>query len=51
VSLRITDDNDGLESGTLTGTGLLLNGLDLEGKMVSSGIFQDLRLCANLELP
>ena len=29
VSLRVTDDNDGLESGTLTGTGLFLDGLDL----------------------
>lgn len=33
VTLRVTDDNDGLETGTLTGTGLLLDGLDLkEGK-------------------
>merc|ERR1712093_767045 len=29
VSLRVTNDNDGLESGTLTGTSLLLDGLDL----------------------
>lgn len=29
VALGITDDNDGLEAGTLTGTGLLLDGLDL----------------------
>lgn len=29
VSLGITDDHDGLESGALTGTGLLLDGLDL----------------------
>lgn len=29
VALRVTDDNDGLEAGTLTGTGLLLDGLDL----------------------
>lgn len=29
VALRVTDDNDGLETGTLTGTGLLLDGLDL----------------------
>lgn len=29
VSLRITDNNDGLETGTLTGTGLLLDRLDL----------------------
>lgn len=29
VSLGVTDDNDGLETGALTGTGLLLDGLDL----------------------
>ena len=29
VALGVTDDDDGLEAGTLTGTGLLLNGLDL----------------------
>ena len=29
MSLGITNDNDGLESGTLTGTSLLLDGLDL----------------------
>ena len=29
VTLRVTDDNDGLEAGTLTGTGLLLDWLDL----------------------
>lgn len=29
VALRITDDHDGLEPGALTGTGLLLDGLDL----------------------
>lgn len=29
VTLRVTNDNDGLESGTLTGTSLLLDGLDL----------------------
>lgn len=29
VALRVTDDDDGLEAGTLTGTGLLLDGLDL----------------------
>lgn len=29
VSLRVTNDNDSLESGTLTGTSLLLDGLDL----------------------
>lgn len=29
VTLRVTNDDDGLESGTLTGTGLLLDGLDL----------------------
>ena len=29
VALGVTDDNDSLEAGTLTGTGLLLDGLDL----------------------
>jgi hypothetical protein len=29
VTVRVTDDDDGLEAGTLTGTGLLLDGLDL----------------------
>ena len=29
VTLTVTDENDGLEAGTLTGTGLLLDGLDL----------------------
>jgi hypothetical protein len=29
VSLGVSNDNDSLEAGTLTGTGLLLNGLDL----------------------
>lgn len=29
VALRVTDKDDGLEAGTLTGTGLLLDGLDL----------------------
>ena len=30
MSLRVANDNDGLESGTLTGTSLLLDGLDLQ---------------------
>ena len=29
VALGVTDDDDSLEAGTLTGTGLLLDGLDL----------------------
>ena len=29
VALRVTDDNDSLETSTLTGTGLLLDWLDL----------------------
>ena len=29
VTLGVTNDNNGLESGSLTGTGLLLDGLDL----------------------
>jgi hypothetical protein len=35
VSLRVTNDNDGLESGTLTGTSLLLDGLDLQEEKLS----------------
>lgn len=30
VALGVTDNDDGLETGTLTGTGLLLDGFDLE---------------------
>ena len=33
VALTITDDNNGLETGTLTGTGLLLDRLDLLVKL------------------
>lgn len=29
VALRVTNDDNGLETGALTGTGLLLDGLDL----------------------
>jgi len=35
VSFRVTNDNDSLESGTLTGTSLLLNGLDLQEEELS----------------
>jgi hypothetical protein len=40
VALRVADDDDGLEAGALTGAGLLLDGLDLEGGrdvMLASG--------------
>lgn len=37
VALRITDNNDGLEAGTLTGTGLLLDGLDLHDLVLELG--------------
>ena len=30
VTFRVTNDNNGLESSTLTGSGLLLNGFDLK---------------------
>jgi hypothetical protein len=30
VTVRVTNDDNGLESGTLTSTGLLLDGLDLQ---------------------
>lgn len=32
VALGVTDEDNGLEAGTLTGTGLLLDGLDLFAK-------------------
>jgi hypothetical protein len=32
MSLRVSDDNDGLESSPLTSTGLLLDRLDLNGE-------------------
>lgn len=37
VALGVTDDNDGLEAGTLTGTGLLLDGLDLHNLVLQLG--------------
>lgn len=37
VTLGVTDDNDGLEAGTLTGTGLLLDGLDLHDLVLELG--------------
>lgn len=30
VTLRVTDEDDGLKTGALTGTGLLLDGFDLQ---------------------
>ena len=42
VALGVTDDNDSLEAGTLTGTGLLLDGLDLwEGKNKSVRVLEN----------
>lgn len=41
VTSGITDDNDGLKAGTLTGTGLLLDGFDLQGIPVSNCIAFD----------
>lgn len=32
VTLGVTNDDNGLESGSLTGTGLLLDGLDLHSE-------------------
>ena len=42
VTLAVTNDDDGLEAGSLTGTGLLLDGLDLyvQKKLVVSHIHQ-----------
>ena len=37
MALRVTDDNDGLESGALTGTGLLLDRLDLHDLVLELG--------------
>lgn len=37
VTLRVTDENDGLETGTLTGTGLLLDGFNLR-EFISSAL-------------
>lgn len=37
VALGVTDDNNGLEAGTLTGTGLLLDGLDLHNLILELG--------------
>ena len=37
VALGVTDDNDSLEAGTLTGTGLLLDGLDLHNLVLELG--------------
>lgn len=39
VTLGVTDDDDGLEAGTLTGTGLLLDGFDLNFPAVSTSHF------------
>lgn len=37
VALGVTNDDDGLETGTLTGTGLLLDGLDLHDLVLELG--------------
>jgi hypothetical protein len=37
VALRVTDDDDGLEAGTLTSTGLFLDGLDLHDLVLELG--------------
>jgi hypothetical protein len=37
VTLGVTDEDDGLEAGTLTGTGLLLDGLDLHDLVLELG--------------
>ena len=37
VTLGVTNDDDGLEAGTLTGTGLLLDGLDLHDLILELG--------------
>lgn len=37
VALGVTNDDDGLEAGTLTGTGLLLDGLDLHDLVLELG--------------
>ena len=37
VALRVANDHDGLEASTLTGTGLLLNGFDLDRLLAYRG--------------
>lgn len=37
VALGVTDDDDGLETSALTGTGLLLDGLDLHDLILELG--------------
>lgn len=44
VALGVTNDDDGLESGSLTGTGLLLDGLDLFGEKIHVSQ-SDISLC------
>ena len=51
VALRVTDDDNGLESGALTGTGLLLDGLDLYFAKSKKGLLaQTVSLCPRLKL-
>lgn len=38
VAFRVANDNNGLESGTLTGASLLLDGLDLYAHQTASAI-------------
>ena len=47
VSSSVTDSDDGLEAGALTGTGLLLDGLDLQNLVLEGGsdeVINDLEL-------
>ena len=37
MSSSVTDSDDGLEAGALTGTGLLLDGLDLQNLVLEGG--------------
>lgn len=41
VTFTVTDDNDGLESGSLTGTGLLLDRFDLQNTVSACMISTD----------
>jgi hypothetical protein len=43
VSLRVANDDNSLESGTLTGTGLLLDGFDLYFEKKLRSAYQILR--------
>lgn len=48
VTLTVTDNNDGLETGTLTGTGLLLDRLDLWFSVSTVQIFFSIQFLVSI---